>query len=191
MIVSVEGLIGAGKTTLLNHLELQGFKVLREPVEKWSFLEKFYKDIKYSLPLQLQIMLTFKEQEEQLNTNDIVFVERSPDVSRHVFATMMHSEGILTDDEFNAYSRVYDLLKPWKPDVYVYLECPIDLCISRQHSRDDAYKLDIEYIENLKKQYEIFFKNTPRISIDSTKPVKQLVDDILEKIRAPSFRGYS
>jgi hypothetical protein len=44
MKIVIDGNIGAGKTTQLNLLESKGFKVHREPIEKWP-LELFPQEV--------------------------------------------------------------------------------------------------------------------------------------------------
>ncbi|AGE50200.1 kinase protein [Acanthocystis turfacea Chlorella virus Canal-1] len=178
VLISIEGLIGAGKSTVLSELKKRGFKVIKEPVEKWTFLQKFYDDPnKYSLALQTQILLTFAEQE--IPGDDIVFVERSPAVSRYVFANMLRSEGLLTDEAMNVYSSLYTKLSLWKPDGYIYLDTPVDVCAERQKSRGDSYEITRQYLTDLDKYYNIFFKYNARDTIDSNRPVGDVVTDVI------------
>lgn len=178
VLISIEGLMGAGKSTVLAALKERGFKVIHEPVEKWTFLQKFYDDPKkYSLALQTQILLTFAEQE--IPEGDIVFVERSPAVSRYVFANMLRSEGLLTDEAMNVYSDLYTKLDPWKPDGYIYLDTPVDVCLERQKSRGDSYKITQQYMTDLDKYYNIFFKYSTRDVVVSNRPVEDVVTDVL------------
>ena len=173
--------MGAGKTTVLKALSDRGFTVVTEPVEKWSFLSKFYEDSqKYSLILQLQILLTFMEQE--FPKDRIVFVERSPDVSRHVFAEMLRSDGKLSEQEMTLYTDLYNKLSPWKPDGYVYLETPIDVCIERQASRGDSYKISKEYMLNLERSYNSFFETNGHVVINSNRAIEDIVNDILTAV---------
>ncbi|AGE57698.1 kinase protein [Acanthocystis turfacea Chlorella virus NTS-1] len=178
VVISIEGLIGAGKSTVLAALKKRGFKVVTEPIEKWTFLKKFYDDPrKYSLALQIQILLTFAEQE--FPEDEIVFVERSPAVSRYVFANMLRSEGLMTDEATNVYSELYTKLDLWKPDVYIFLDTPVDICLKRQESRGDSYKITKEYLADLEKYYNIFFKYNTREIVDSNRPVEDVVTDVL------------
>ena len=178
VIISIEGLMGAGKTTVLKALSDRGFTVVAEPVEKWSFLNKFYEDSKkYSLILQLQILLTFMEQE--FPKDRVVFVERSPDVSRHVFAEMLRSDGKLSEQEMTLYIDLYSKLSPWKPDAYVYLETPVDVCIERQVSRGDSYEISKEYMLDLERSYNSFFETTERVIVDSNRAIEDVVRDVL------------
>ncbi|AGE55684.1 kinase protein [Acanthocystis turfacea Chlorella virus MN0810.1] len=181
VLISIEGLIGAGKSTVLTALKERGFKVIKEPVEKWTFLQKFYDDPKkYSLALQTQILLTFAEQE--IPGDDIVFVERSPAVSRYVFANMLRSEGLLTDEAMNVYSELYTKLGLWKPDGYIYLDTPVDVCVERQRARGDSYKITREYLTDLDKYYNIFFKYNTRDTVDSNRPVGDVITDVLASV---------
>ncbi|ABT16591.1 hypothetical protein ATCV1_Z457L [Acanthocystis turfacea chlorella virus 1] len=178
VVISIEGLMGTGKSTVLAALKERGFKVVTEPVEKWTFLQKFYDDPrKYSLALQIQILLTFAEQE--FPEDEVVFVERSPAVSRYVFANMLRSEGLMTDEAKNVYSQLYTKLELWKPDGYIFLDAPVDTCLKRQESRGDSYNITRQYMTNLEKYYNIFFKYNTRDIVDSNRPVEDVVADVL------------
>lgn len=186
MLVSIEGLIGAGKSTVLNRLRDLGYKVIEEPVEKWTFLERFYENPKkYALALQTQILLSFVDLEIP---DELVFVERSPAVSRYVFANMLRCENTLSDEDMGLYAALYDTLTPWKPDVYVYLECPPDVCVNRQASRGDSYAISNEYMNELEKYYKLFFKYNDVTCIDATKTTCEIVEDILHIVDRTSSR---
>jgi deoxyadenosine/deoxycytidine kinase len=187
VIISIEGLMGSGKTTVLKALSEHGFMVATEPVEKWSFLHKFYEDSqKYSLILQIQILLTFMEQDFPKDL--IVFVERSPDVSRHVFAEMLYSDGKLSEHEMSLYIDLYNKLSPWKPDAYVYLETPVDVCIERQASRGDSYKISKEYMLDLERSYNSFFETNGRVVINSNRAAEDVVKDVMTAVEYMSSR---
>ncbi|AGE53569.1 kinase protein [Acanthocystis turfacea Chlorella virus GM0701.1] len=181
VVISIEGLMGTGKSTVLAALKERGFKVVTEPVKKWTFLQKFYDDPrKYSLALQIQILLTFAEQE--FPEDEVVFVERSPAVSRYVFANMLRSEGLMTDEATNVYSELYEKLELWKPDGYIFLDAPVDTCLKRQESRGDSYNITRQYMTNLEKYYNIFFKYNTRDIVDSSRPVEDVVTDVLAAV---------
>jgi deoxyadenosine/deoxycytidine kinase len=93
---------------------------------------------------------------------------------------MLRSEGNLTDEAMNIYSDLYTKLSPWKPDGYIYLDTPIDVCVKRQASRGDSYEVTREYMSNLEKYYKIFFKYNDRKVVDSNKPVEDVVRDVLK-----------
>ncbi|AGE54618.1 kinase protein [Paramecium bursaria Chlorella virus KS1B] len=184
MIISVDGLMGSGKTTLLDRLEKRGFKVFREPVGEWKFLDKFYKNPKkYALALQLEILVSFTK---YTFAEDIVFTERCPQVSHYVFAKMLSAKGTLTDEEMATYKNFYDKMNLWKPDVHIFLKCPIDVCEQRLKRRSDSYTIDTEYMEILEKYYSIFNKyttSTPIKFIDASKNEDEVEEDFMNQVK--------
>jgi deoxyadenosine/deoxycytidine kinase len=183
-IISIEGLMGAGKSTVLRELQQKGFKVFTEPTKEWTYLDKFYENPKkYALPFQVQILLTFLKYEF---SDEVVIVERSPQVSRSVFAKMLSADGILTDEDMTTYMELYDHLQPWKPDAYIYLDCPLDVCRTRLKGRGDSHDISPAYLAELKKYYDIFFKYTDCTRVDSSCHVQEIaseVQKIIEKLK--------
>lgn len=183
-VVAIEGLIGAGKSTVLDHLEKLGYSVVKEPVEKWTFLDKFYENPKkYSLALQTEILMTFKEQQEAFK-QDIVFIERCPQTSRYVFANLLRSMNNITNEEMSIYCDLYDSFNFKEPDMFIYLDCPVDVCLKRQIGRGDSYKVDKKYLQNLEKYYKLFLIYTKWcINVNSEKKTEEIVAEIIEKVK--------
>jgi deoxyadenosine/deoxycytidine kinase len=180
MIVAIEGNVGAGKSSVLNALRDRGYTVIAERTHEWSFLHKFYENPKkYALSFQVQILLSFMKYEF---TDELVFVERSPTVSRSVFAKMLVSDGVLTDEDMATYTDIFDQLDPWKPDAFVYLECPVDVCHDRAKRRSDSYNVGADYLTDLKKYYDVFFKYTPCDRVDSDRPTDDVASDIIDLV---------
>ena len=181
MIISIEGNIGAGKSTVLKELAKKGYKVIQEPIVEWSYLDKFYENPKkYALAFQVQILLSFTKY--SFPEDEIVIVERSPDTSRSVFAKMLAADGVLTDESIATYNTLYDQLNPWKPDLYIYLDCPIDVCLQRIRRRGDTYSVTPEYLFELKKYYELFFKYTDFVGVDSNVLPHELTSNVIKII---------
>jgi len=183
MIISVEGLMGSGKTTLLKRLEDRGFQVFKEPVGEWKFLEKFYKNPKkYALALQLEILVSFTK---YVFSDELVFTERCPQVSNYVFAKMLSAEGVLTDEDMSTYKSFFDRMNIWKPDVHIYLECPIEVCENRIKQRNDSYDIDTEYMNRLEKYYSIFnkFTSTPVKFVDASKSIDEVEEEFMNHVK--------
>lgn len=182
-VVVIEGLIGAGKSTVLDHLEKLGYSVVKEPVENWTFLDKFYENPKkYSLALQTEILMTFKEQQEAFK-QDIVFIERCPQVSRYVFANLLRSRNEITDEEMSIYCDMYESLKFKEPDLFIYLDCSMDVCLNRQNGRGDSYKVDKKYMKDLEKYYKLFLIYTNCVNVNSEKKTEEIAEDIIEIVK--------
>ncbi|AGE56325.1 kinase protein [Paramecium bursaria Chlorella virus NE-JV-1] len=181
MIIAIEGLIGSGKSTVLRELQKRGYNVRLEPVDRWTFLDNFYKNPKkYALPLQVQILLSFAEFD--IKENEVTIVERSPQVSRSVFAKMLAHKKDLTDEQMSVYTELFDHVNPWKPDVFINLDCPVDVCMSRIEHRGDTFDITREYMTDLQKYYEIFMRYTDNVRVDSNRSVEDVVDDIVKII---------
>jgi deoxyadenosine/deoxycytidine kinase len=181
LIIAVDGVMGSGKTTLLENLEQKGFTVIKEQTHRWEFLEKFYKNPqKYALAFQTEILLTFHD---YTFDDDIVFVERCPAVNRSVFGKMLVADGLLTDEEMSTYINIYDNLNIWKPDVYVFIDCPTDIAMKRLQCRGDANNISAEYINKLQTSYEVFNKFTEVHKIDGTQDEDKVREDVLNVLK--------
>lgn len=180
VVISIEGLVGAGKSTVLKELQKRGIRVIAETTWDWKYLDKFYGNRKkYALTLQIEILLSFLKYKF---SDELVVVERSPQVSRSVFAKMLSSEGILSDEDMATYVDIYDLTRPWEADMYIVLDCPTEICLERASGRGDSYKISPEYMKDLKKYYDIFFKYTDCKHVNSDRPLDKVVDDIIKVI---------
>ena len=62
-IICVDGNIAVGKSTVLDTLELEGYKVIREPVHEWSdTLKLFYEDkARWAFTLQVVILTSYRK----------------------------------------------------------------------------------------------------------------------------------
>lgn len=179
IIVAVDGLIGSGKTTLLNNLKKQGFSVVTEQCHAWKFLDKFYANPKkYSLAFQIEVLLSFNEYKFQDDV-EIVFVERCPQVNRSVFGKMLVSDGNLSDEEMATYSDIYDNLNIWKPDHYIFLDCPLEVTMTRLKKRGDAHNITQDYMKRLLYFYEVFNKYANSKVVDSTGSEETVMRDVL------------
>jgi deoxyadenosine/deoxycytidine kinase len=172
--------MGAGKSTVLRELTKRGIRVITEPTQDWTYLDKFYVNRKkYALTFQIEILLSFLKYKF---SDELVVVERSPQVSRSVFAKMLSSEGVLSDEDMATYVDIYDSAKPWDADMYIMLECPMETCLERLGSRGDSYNISPEYMADLKKYYDIFMRYTNHTSINSDRPIDEVVEDIMKVI---------
>jgi len=179
MIIAVDGLIGAGKTTLLRQLKNRGYTVIMESTQEWKFMDKFYEDQnRYALAFQLEVLLSFNKY--VIPIDEVVFVERCPQVCRTVFAKMLVADGTMTDEEMTTFSDIYDKLHIWEPDYYLYLDCPVDVCEKRIHDRNDDCEITTSYLTNLKKYYDIFLRYTNSEIIDSNRDSIDIEKDVID-----------
>ena len=181
LIVAVDGLMGSGKTTLLRNLAKRGFTVIPEQSHSWQFLAKFYENPKkYALTFQTEVLLTFNDY--AFADDDIVFVERCPQVTKSVFGKLLVSDGILTDEEMATFNSIYDLLHIWEPDVHIFINCPPGIALDRFKTRGEAYDITPEYMKKLQSSYDIFNKYVGAIVVDGTSPEEHVVRSVLSNL---------
>jgi deoxyadenosine/deoxycytidine kinase len=184
LIIAVDGLIGSGKTTLLRNLQRQGFMVITEQCHEWKFLSKFYENPKkYSLAFQVEVLLSFNEYKFPDDV-DIVFVERCPQVNRSVFGKLLVSDGNLSDEEMSTYVDIYDNLNIWKPDHYIFLDCPVEVTMDRMKKRGETNNITHEYMKRLLYFYEVFNKYANSHVIVSTASEQTVMYDVLELVKS-------
>ena len=184
IIVAIDGLMGSGKTTLLRNLRKHGFMVMTEPCHSWKFLKKFYENPKkHSLAFQIEVLLSFNDYKFPDDV-DIVFVERCPQVNRSVFGKLLVSDGNLSDEEMSTYVDIYDNLNIWKPDHYIFLDCPIDVAMSRLKKRGDPNNITRDYMKRLLYFYEVFNKYADSNVVNSSESEETVMYDVLKLVKS-------
>jgi len=162
--VAVEGPIGVGKTSLVERLaaRFSGVKVLEDVTN--PFLEAFYKGIPgAAFQVQIFFLLSRYQQQEELRQGDLftrLVVADYTMAKDRIFARLN-----LSDQEFALYQRLYNLLVPGlpKPDLVIYLEASVEVCLERIRRRGRPFERTIEagYLRRLKEAYaEYFFHYT-------------------------------
>lgn len=184
IIIAIDGLMGSGKTTLLQNLQKQGFTVVTEQCRAWKFLEKFYENPKkYSLAFQIEVLLSFKEYKFPEDVN-IVFVERCPQVNHSVFGKLLVSDGNLSDEEMATYSDIYNNLNIWKPNHYIFLNCPVEVAMSRLKKRGDTNNITRDYMKRILYFYEVFNKYVNSKVVDSAASEEAVMYDVLKLVKS-------
>lgn len=158
MKVVIDGNIGSGKTTQLGLLEQKGWKVRREPIDKWP-LEEFYKDPKrWAFYFHMVILQTLRP----LQTKEPIIYERSLMSSRWVFWPVLLRQGNATREEDMTYDKFYEHYA-WYPDIYIFLSKNIDLAwkhIQERHQAGDS-GVTIEYLYELDEEYRKMIMKVP------------------------------
>lgn len=158
MKVVIDGNIGSGKTTQLDLLETRGYRVRREPIEKWP-LEEFYKDPqRWAFYFHMKILQTLRP----LKTHETVVYERSLLSSRWVFWEVLKKQGVVTPGEDNTYATFYEQFA-WYPDVYIFLSKTPELAwehIQARHQTGDS-GVTLEYWKELDGEYQRLLQNVP------------------------------
>lgn len=158
--VAVEGPIGVGKTSLVERLaaRFSGVKVLEDVTN--PFLEPFYRGVPgAAFQVQIFFLLSRYQQHLELRQPELftsLVVADYTMAKDRIFARLNLSEA-----EFSLYDRLYRLLVPGlpKPDLVVYLEASVEVCLERIRKRGRSYErtIDPEYLRRLKEAYAEFF----------------------------------
>ena len=176
-LVLVAGNIGVGKTSLTERLgERLGWRTAFESVADNPYLPDFYADMRaWSFHLQI-FFLGHRAQQylELANAVQSAILDRSIYEDAHIFARALHHMGNLSERDYFAYRRVFDLvvshLPP--PDLLIYLRAPVEVLMHRIRRRARTIESGItpEYLNLLDSYYEEWiqtFDICPVLSIRS------------------------
>jgi deoxyadenosine/deoxycytidine kinase len=157
----VAGNIGAGKTTLTDRLATRlGWESGYETVSTNPFLADFYNDMRsWSFHLQIYFLGDRAEQHRRLAESPrSAVIDRSIYEDVHIFARALAALGNMTEREFLAYRRVYDLVVSQLPvpDLLLYLKAGVTTLLDRIHGRGRNIESGItaEYLSLLDTYYE-------------------------------------
>lgn len=169
-IISIEGSIGAGKTTFLKAVEAAGYKVMYEPVDKWSeemingksMFEMYYKDKqKYGFAFQMLVLQSqVQEMIEYIRAHprDIIICERSILTNFKVFAQLMYEEGTIDDYSFRVYKMWYEFATSLLPPIsgILYLRVSPETCVQRiiKRNRKGEEMININYLKALNEKHD-------------------------------------
>jgi deoxyadenosine/deoxycytidine kinase len=182
IIISIEGNIGAGKSTFLENLESHlgkqsGWIFLREPVHIWdticdqngeTILSKFYKNPdKYAFSFQIMAYTTrLHELKRVLKENPDcigVICERSLDADKHIFAKMLHADGLIDDVMYDIYERYFSEYEGnFTLNGMIYVEADPDVCYQRvaKRSRDGESNIALDYLQKCHEYHSKWIKHT-------------------------------
>ncbi len=182
VVIVVDGIIAGGKSTYINmlasRLTERGWKVtiVKEPVDEWnrkgpngepSFFELYNADkSRWSYHFQTKAFLDrVQENESQFQkhgaTSQIFLLERFCSTDR-IFMNSLYEEGYVTDMELAHYKQWADRwqrVMPYTPDLFIYLDTPIDACMNRipERNRSGEEGITRTYQETLKRHHDAFF----------------------------------
>ncbi len=186
-LVLVAGNIGAGKTSLTERLGARlGWKTAYESVADNPYLPDFYADMRtWSFHLQV-FFLGHRAQQylDMANLPQSAILDRSIYEDAFIFARALHHMGNLSERDYLAYRRVFDLvvahLPP--PNLLIYLRAPVGVLIERIRSRGRAIEGSItaEYLTLLESFYDEWlqtFDICPVLTIRTDEPGRDQLDE--------------
>jgi deoxyadenosine/deoxycytidine kinase len=159
--VLLAGNIGTGKTSLTERLAGRlGWQTAFESVADNPYLPDFYQDMgKWAFHLQIFFLGHRAEQHKALALSPQTAVaDRSIYEDATIFARALHHMGNLSERDYYAYRRVYDLIVESlpKPDLLIYLKAPVDILLERirQRGRKMENSITAEYLQLLDNFYD-------------------------------------
>ncbi len=139
-LITVVGTSGVGKTTLIRALaKAYPFATAYEQHEQRPFQVLFKNDARYALANQVDYFLLRAEQEKRLRSAPQTgLIDGGLDLDFYGFTRLFHSQGMLTDPEFDLCRRVYDFLRETlpPPELIVRLCAEQDIVARRLSTRD-------------------------------------------------------
>ena len=161
MHIAIAGNIGSGKTTLTRLLSKQyGWEPKYEEVDNNPYLSDFYNDmLRWSFNLQIYFLKErFKGLVEIERSGIDVIQDRTIYEDARIFATNLHSMGLMSSRDFENYNALFNLMlslvKP--PELLIYLRSSIPNLVSQIHKRGRDYEsgIRIDYLSGLNDRYE-------------------------------------
>ncbi len=164
-IVVVAGNIGAGKTSLTERIGARlGWWTGYESVSDNPYLSDFYTDMR-TWSFHLQIFFLGHRAEQYLEASRdprSAILDRSIYEDAYIFARALHHMGNLSERDYLAYRRLFDLVVQSlpKPGLLIYLKAPASVLMERIHRRARNIETGIsaEYLSLLDTFYEEWLK---------------------------------
>lgn len=159
--VLVAGNIGAGKTSLTERVgERLGWQTGFESVVDNPYLANFYADMRqWSFHLQVFFLGHRAEQHQILARSPLSAIsDRSIYEDAYIFARVLRHMGNLSERDFAAYRKVYELVVQSlpRPDLLLHLRAPVPMLIERirQRGREMELSITADYLALLESFYD-------------------------------------
>jgi deoxyadenosine/deoxycytidine kinase len=160
-LILLAGNIGSGKTSLTERIGSRlGWYTAFESVADNPYLADFYADMRtWSFHLQVFFLGHRVQQHIELaSMAQSAICDRSVFEDAYIFARALHQLGNLTDRDYLAYRRVFDLVVANipTPDLLIYLKAPVPVLMERIHKRARSIETGItaDYLNLLDSFYE-------------------------------------
>lgn len=176
-MIVLAGNIGSGKTSLTQLLSLSyGWTPSYESVDNNPYLADFYADMKtWAFHLQMYFLGNRANEIESLvKTGNSAILDRSIYEDAHIFVRALHEMDNLSDRDYQAYFKLYDLVLKTlpKPTLLIRLVAPVETLVDRiqQRARSIEDTIDPEYLRLLDSYYHQWaqdYAESPVLTIDS------------------------
>jgi deoxyadenosine/deoxycytidine kinase len=165
-LIVVVGNIGTGKTSLTERIGARlGWKTAFESVSNNPYLPDFYRDMKsWSFHLQVFFLGHRSDQYLELANEPVsAILDRSIYEDAYIFARALHHMGNLTERDYKAYRKLYELVVKNlpAPDLLIYLRAPIEILKKRiqERARNIETGISAEYLTLLDSYYDDWLQN--------------------------------
>ena len=160
-LVVVAGNIGVGKTSLTERMgDRLGWWTGYESVADNPYLSDFYADMRaWSFHLQVFFLGHRAEQYlEAARDARSAILDRSIYEDTYIFARALHHLGNLSERDYLAYRRLFDLVVDSlpRPDLLIYLKAPVDVLMERivRRARGMETGITTDYLSLLDSFYD-------------------------------------
>ena len=160
-LVLVAGNIGTGKTSVTERVGARlGWQTAYESVADNPYLPNFYDNMKqWSFHLQIFFLGHRAEQHLELAHNaQSAIADRSIYEDAYIFARALHHMGNLSERDYAAYRKVFDLVADGlpRPDLLLYMKAPVPVLLDRinQRGRDIESGISADYLQLLESFYD-------------------------------------
>jgi deoxyadenosine/deoxycytidine kinase len=159
-LILLAGNIGAGKTSLTERIaDKLGWLSAFESVADNPYLPDFYLDMG-AWSFHLQIYFLGHRAEQHIYLSELpqsTILDRSIYEDAHIFARTLHHMGNLSDRDYHAYLRLYNLVieNLPKPDLLIHLQAPVPVLLQRirRRARSIESGIDEAYLTLLERFY--------------------------------------
>jgi deoxyadenosine/deoxycytidine kinase len=203
-IVSVEGNIGSGKSTVLKAMreryhDIDGVPIVYvdEPVSQWeqikskegkNMIELFYANpSKYAFSFQMMAYisrLTMIQAAVQANPNAIIITERCLLTDYNIFASMLHEQGQMLDEEFTIYKTWFHAFQQEIPvNSIVYIRCSPSTAFTRCKKRARVgEEIPLEYLAQCHEKHENWMNGSTSFSKRVIENDESTLEEVLASI---------
>ena len=176
-LIVLAGNIGSGKTSLTQQLSQHfGWQASYESVDNNPYLADFYADMHaWAFHLQMYFLgHRAQEIETLLSSGRSAIMDRSIYEDAHIFVRALHEMNNLSDRDYQAYFKLYDLVlrKLPKPSLLIRLVTPVETLVERiqQRARSIEDTIDLDYLRLLDSYYQQWsseYAESPVLTVNS------------------------